>query len=77
MTGAVSPLSAPGGAWAIDTAPTPDGVALSIAFVLDGRPITARFALPRQDARTLSDSLRRDAGDGERRTFPHPPTVRA
>ena len=48
MTAAIQPLVIADGGWAIDTAPTSDGVALLFALTLDGRPITVRLDLPRQ-----------------------------
>lgn len=66
-------LIPPDGAdWTIDVVPTPAGVELAIAFMLQGEPVTARFAMDRSDARMLSDGLRAAAGDGTMRTFPHP-----
>ncbi|MCJ2086932.1 hypothetical protein MKK88_13170 [Methylobacterium sp. E-005] len=61
-----------GSDWTIDAVPTPDGVELAIAFMLQGQPITVRFVMDRPDARTLSDGLRAAAGDGTMRTFPRP-----
>ncbi|QGY05570.1 hypothetical protein MMSR116_29485 [Methylobacterium mesophilicum SR1.6/6] len=58
--------------WTIDAIPTPDGVELAIAFTLQGQPVTARFAMDRPGARSLSDGLRAAAGDGTMRTFPKP-----
>lgn len=66
-------LVPPDGAdWTIDAVSTPDGVELAIAFTLQDKPVTVRFAMDRSDARTLSDGLRTAAGDGTMRTFPRP-----
>lgn len=56
----------------IDAVPTPDGVELAIEFTLQEKPVTARFAMDRVDARKLSDGLRAAANDGTMRTFPKP-----
>jgi hypothetical protein len=67
-------LIPPDGAdWTIDAVSTPDGVELAIGFLLQGEPVTARFAMDRPDARKLSDGLRAAAGEGTMRTFPKPP----
>ena len=61
-------LVPPDGAdWTIDTESTADGVELAIAFILDGKPITARFALDRQAALALARSILTDAGDATHR----------
>lgn len=69
---AISLIPPDGTDWSIDTRATADGVVLAIAFRLDGELVTANFGLDRLGARELADNLRRDAGDGTMRTFPHP-----
>ncbi len=73
---AISLVPPDGADWTIDAVSTPDGVELAIAFTLQGKPITARFAMDRSGARKLSDGLRAAAGDGTMRTFPKPAETR-
>ena len=58
--------------WTIDAVNTSEGVELAIAFMVQGKPITARFAMDRSEARTLAAGILKAAGDATMRTFPKP-----
>lgn len=59
--------------WTLRVEPAPGGVSLELGLPdLGGRPVTARIALDREEARRFARALLAAAGDAAERTYPHP-----